>query len=163
MKQFLTYLSLALLVVFQSAAGHYIKFFGVMPNFALCFTIIYALTNGSMRAAILGLACGLLFDCTANVAFGFNSLLLMYMTLICSYFSRKFYYQNKTAVVFGVFIYTLAIESISLVFTAVLFSDAPFFYSFFRFVLIEAVLNSIIATPLLFWVKWLNNEYIRGI
>lgn len=163
MKKFLTYLSLVLLVIVESSLGRYIEISGISPNPALCFTIIYALTNGSVRSAALGLVCGLLFDSVSNVAFGFNSLVLMYMCLMCSYFSRKFYYHNKTALVFGVFMYGIVYETVCLIFTAVTFSDAPFFYTFFRFILPEAFLNSLIAIPMLWWVKWLNNEYIRGI
>lgn len=163
MKKVLTYISLVLLVILTTSAGRYIEIFGVSPNPALCFVIIYSLTNGSAKSAALGLVCGLMFDSVSDVAFGFNSLILMYMCLISSYFSKRFYYHNKPALVFGVFMYSLFYQTVSLVFTAVIFSDAPFFYTFFRFALVEAIFNSIIAIPLLWWVKWLNNEYIRGI
>ncbi|MBO5743318.1 MAG: rod shape-determining protein MreD [Clostridia bacterium] len=163
MKKVLTYISLVLLVILGTSLGRYIEIFGVSPNPALCFVIIYSLTNGSVRSASLGLVCGLIFDSVSNVAFGFNGLILMYMCLISSYFSKRFYYHNKTALVFGVFMYSLFYETLSMLFTAVIFSDAPFFHTFFRFALVEASLNSIIAIPILFWVKWLNNEYIRGI
>jgi rod shape-determining protein MreD len=163
LKKFLTYLSLVILVILETSAGRYIEIFGISPNPALCFTIIYALTNGSVKSAALGLVCGLLFDSVSDVAFGFNSLILMYMSILASYFSRRFYYHNIFALVFGVFMYSLFYETISLVFTAVIFSDAPFFYSFSRFVLTESIFNAIIAVPMLWWVKWLNNEYIRGI
>ena len=150
-------------MILGTSLGRYIEIFGVSPNPALCFVIIYSLTNGSVRSASLGLVCGLIFDSVSNVAFGFNGLILMYMCLISSYFSKRFYYHNKTALVFGVFMYSLFYETLSMLFTAVIFSDAPFFHTFFRFALVEASLNSIIAIPILFWVKWLNNEYIRGI
>lgn len=163
MKKFLTYLSLVLLVIVESSLGRYIEISGISPNPALCFTIIYALTNGSFKSAALGLVCGLLFDSVSNAAFGFNSLVLMYMCLLCSYFSRKFYYHNKTALVFGVFMYSLVYETICFIFTAFTFYNAPFFHTLFRFILAEAFLNSLIAIPMLWWVKWLNNEYIRGI
>ena len=150
-------------MILGTSLGRYIEIFGVSPNPALCFVIIYSLTNGSVRSASLGLVCGLIFDSVSNVAFGFNGLILMYMCLISSYFSKRFYYHNKTALVFGVFMYSLFYETLSMLFTAVIFFDAPFFHTFFRFALVEATLNSIIAIPILFWVKWLNNEYIRGI
>lgn len=163
MKKILTYITLVLLLVVQTAAGRYIRIFGVLPNLALTFTIIYSLTNGSFRAAALGLVCGLLFDTTSSGAFGLNGLIVMYVAIAASFFSRKYFYENKLAMVCGVFAFTLIYESISLIMTLVLFSQAPFFYSFVRFILPEAVINSIITVPLLMWVKWLNNEYIRGI
>lgn len=87
----------------------------------------------------------------------------MYLALAASYFSHKYYYENKLAIAFGVFIYTLVYETISLVFTVLLLHEAPFIYSFFRIVFLEAVINSVISIPVFLWVKWLNNEYIRGI
>ena len=163
MKKILTYISLVLLLVIQTAAGRYIRIFGVLPNLALTFTIVYSLTNGSFRAAALGLVCGLLFDSTSNGAFGLSGLIVMYIAIAASFFSRKYFYENKLAMVCGVFLFTVLYESILLVLTLVLFSEAPFFYCFVRFILPEAFINSVITVPVLMWVKWLNNEYIRGI
>lgn len=163
MKKILTYVTLVLLFVIQTSAGHYIRLWGVLPNPAFSFTIVYALTNGSFRGAALGLCCGLLFDSGTHIAFGFFGLVVMYLSCSASFFSRRYYYENKLSIFSGVFIYTIIFESISLIFTAVLYGEAPFFYSFARFVLPEALINSLISIPLLMWVKWLNNEYIRGI
>ncbi len=163
MKKVLTYVTLVLLLVIQTAAGRYIKIFGVVPNFALTFTIIYSLTNSMPRSAALGLLCGLMFDSCRVGAFGLGGLLVMYMAIMAAYFSRKFYYENKLATIFGVFIYTVIYRSVFLILTSVMFSQAPFFYTFARYILVEALLGSIIAVPVLLLVKWLNNEYIRGI
>ncbi len=152
-----------MLLVVQTAAGRYIKIFGILPNLAFCFTLTYAMTNGSFRAALLGLLCGILIDSTTDVAFGFNGLVIMYLALAASYFSHKYYYQNKYAVAFAVFSYSLVYETIHIVFSLLLFSEAPFLYSFFRYAFIEALINSLISIPVFLWVKWLNNEYIRGI
>ena len=152
-----------MLLVVQTAAGRYIKIFGILPNIAFCFTIVYSLTNGTFRSAILGLCCGILIDSTTDVAFGFNSLVIMYIALSASYFSHKYYYQNKFAVALGVFIYSPIYETILIVFSVLLFSEAPFLYSFFRYAFVEAIINSLISIPVFLWVKWLNNEYIRGI
>jgi len=162
-KKVLTYIILLLLLVIQTSAGSYIRVFNVLPSPALVFTIIYSLTNGSFKSAALGLVCGLLFDATSSGVFGFNSFLVMYLCISASLFSRKYYYENKLATVCGVFLFTVIYETLTLIFTVVLFSKAPFFYSFFRYILPEALINSIIAIPVLMCVKWLNNEYIRGI
>lgn len=163
MKKVLTYITLVLFAVIQTASGRYIKIFGVLPNLVLTFTILYSLTNGSFRAGVLGLVAGLIIDSLSSSAFGLNALLLMYTAIIASYFSRKFYYENKLASFCGVYIYTAIYESILLIFTQVIFSKAPFFSVFFRFILVESLINSAMAIPMLYVVKWLNNEYIRGI
>lgn len=163
MKRILTYVTLVLLLSIQTAAGRYIKIFDVVPNLALTFTIIYSLTNSMSRSASLGLLCGLLFDSCRVGAFGLGGLIVMYMAIAASYFSRKFYYENKVATILGVFIYTVVCKSAFLLLTSVMFSQTPFFYTFARYILVEAILGCVIAVPLLQLVKWLNNEYIRGI
>lgn len=163
MKRILTYVTLVLLLSVQTAAGRYIKIFDVVPNLALTFTIIYSLTNSMSRSASVGLLCGLLFDSCRVGAFGLGGLLVMYMAIAASYFSRKFYYENKLATIFGVFVYTVICKSAFLLLTSVMFSEAPFFYTFARYILAEALLGCVIAVPMLHLVKWLNNEYIRGI
>lgn len=163
MKKALTYISLVLLLVIQTSAGHYIEIFGVVPNITLTFVILYSLTNSLTKAAVMGLVGGLLFDSCRVGAFGLNGLLLMYTSLMASYFSSKFYYESKTVTVAGVFIYTILYKTMFLILTSVLFSQTPFLYTFFRYILVEALWNAIIALPMLIWVKSLNNEYIRGI
>ncbi|MBR3934361.1 MAG: rod shape-determining protein MreD [Clostridia bacterium] len=163
MKKTLTYITLVLLAVVQTAAGRHIKIFGVLPNLVLTFTILYSLTNGSFRAGVLGLVAGLILDSASASVFGLNALLMMYTAIIASYFSRKFYYENKVASFCGVYIYTTIYESVLLILTQVMFSRSPFFSVFIRYILVESLINSILAIPILYAVKWLNNEYIRGI
>ena len=163
MKKVLTYITLLFLVVFQTGAGRYIRIFGILPNLILIFTILYSMTNGSMRAGVLGLVAGMLVDSTSYGIFGLNALLLMYTAIIVSYFSKRFYYENKTAAFCGVLIYTLVYESVLLILSQVIFSKAPFFYVFVRYIIPESFINAVISIVVLYWVKWLNNEYIRGI
>lgn len=163
MKKALTYITLVLFTIIQTGAGRYIRIFGVLPNLILMFTIVYSLTNGSLRAGILGLVAGLLIDATSYGVFGLNALMLMYTSLIISYFSRKFYYENKLATFCSVFVYTLVYESLLLILTQVVFSKSPFFFVLGRYILVESLINAVISLLILYWVKWLNNEYIRGI
>ena len=163
MKKTLTYICLVLIAVIQTSVGRYIRVFGILPNLVLIFTVLYSLTNGSVRAAVLGLVSGLLLDATSLGVFGLNGLMLMYTALIASYLSRKFYYENKLATFLGVFVYTLIYEAVLLILTQVMFSKSPFLYVFWRYIIVESLINSVISIPMLYLVKWLNNEYIRGI
>ncbi len=163
MKKVLTYIFLVLLFVIQTAAGHYIEIFGVIPNITLTFAIVYSLTNPMGKAAALGLLCGLLFDSCRVGAFGLNGLLLMYTCLTASYFASRFYYESKPVTAVGVFLYTAVYKALFLGLTSVMFSQTPFFQTFLRYVLVEALWNAVITIPVLSLVKWLNNEYIRGI
>ncbi len=163
MKKTLTYIILFVLLAIQTSAGHYIKIFGVVPNITLTFTFVYALTNTPLRSAALGVVCGLLFDSCRVGAFGLGGFILMYTCLAAAYISSKFYYESRFSVASGVFVYTLIYNAVFLVLTSVLFGRAPFFYTFARYILVEALWNSLISFPMLILVKWLNNEYIRGI
>lgn len=163
MKKALTYICLVFLAVIQTGAGQYIRIFGVLPNLILTLTIVYSMTNGLVRSAVMGVVAGLLIDSTSHGVFGLNGLLLMYTAIIISYFSRKFYYENKLATFCGVFVYTALYESVLVILTQVIFSKTPFFYVFVRYVLVESIVNAVISIPVLYIVKWLNNEYIRGI
>lgn len=163
MKKTITYLTLVLLAVVQTGAGQYIKLFGVIPNIILTFAVVYSLTNSSVRSAVMGLTSGLVIDVTSAGTLGLNGIFLMYICLAVSYFSRKFYYENKLSSFISVYIYTAVYESLILITTQVIFSKSPFFYVLGRYILVESLINSLIAIPLMFWVKWLNNEYIRGI
>lgn len=163
MKKVLTYITLILFVVIQTGLGKYIRFFGVLPNLVLTFVVVYSMTNGMVRAAVVGLVGGLFLDSTSYGVFGMNGLMLMYTALIISYFSAKFYYENKTASFCGVLIYSALYESVLLIVTQVIYAKSPFLYVFGRYILLESLINALISIPVLYWVKWLNNEYIRGI
>ena len=95
MKKVISYLTLVLLAVVQTGAGQYIKLFGILPNLILTFAVIYSLTNSSVRSAVMGLSAGIILDATTVGAFGLNGIFLMYTCLAVSYFSRRFYYENK--------------------------------------------------------------------
>ena len=163
MKKALTFITLILVAAIQTGAGQYIRIFGVLPNLILTFTILYSMTNDSFRAGACGLVAGFILDSTSHGVFGLNALLLMYAAIIISYFSKKFYYENKTAAFCGVFIYTAVYEAVLLILSHVLFSNASFFYVFIRYIILESLINAIISILLIYWIKWLNNEYIRGI
>ena len=163
MKKALTYISLVLLFVFQTSAGPYIKIFGVIPGLILTFTICYSLTNSTFKSAAVGLVCGLLTDSATSGAFGLDGLIVMYLAIAVSYFSRKFYHENKLFVICSVMLFTVIYETVSMGVAVLMVSGTPILYSFVRIVIPAAIYNGLIAVPVYMLVKWLNNEYIRGI
>jgi len=162
-KKALTYISLVLLFVFQTSAGPYIKIFGVLPGIVLTFAVCYSLTNTTFKSAAVGLVCGLLTDSATSGAFGLDALIMMYLAIAVSYFSRKFYHENKLFAVCSVMLFTVVYETVSLGISVLMVSDVPIFFSFIRIVIPEAIYNAVITIPVFMLVKWLNNEYIRGI
>ncbi len=164
MKKFLTFLSLFLLLVFQTTAGQYIKLFDVLPNYMLVFIILYSMSNTHAKTLIFGVTCGLMMDAVSSHSlFGLSTLMIMFMTLGICWLTNRFYYENGVLAVVLVFILTFAYDFLYLFLTKGIFDEISMFYCFWRYMLPEAVLNSVICIPVRYWTLWLKNEYIRGI
>ena len=88
---------------------------------------------------------------------------MMYLAIAVSCFSRKFYHENKLFSICSVMLFTVIYETFSLAISVFMVPHIPFFYSFIRVVIPITIYNGCITVPLLMLVKWLNNEYIRGI
>ncbi len=162
-KRILSYALLVLFVLIQTAAGRYIRIFGVLPNIALCYAAVYAFTNSLFRSAALGLACGLMIDALSKGIFGANGFALMYLSMLASYLFGRYCYESRLCISGGVFLLTLVYELSSLVLSSLFGSDAGVFYCLIRYILPLCIINSLLALPMTALVKWLGSEYIRGI
>lgn len=162
-KRILSYSLLVLFALIQTAAGRYIRIFGVLPNIALCYTAVYALTNSPVRAAPLGLLCGLMIDALSKGIFGANGLILMYFSMLASYLFGRYFFESRFCICIGAFIFTFFYELTSLLLVSVFGADAGFFYCLIRYIIPLCLINAILSLPMIILVKWLNSEYIRGI
>ena len=164
MKKVLTFVSLFLLLVFQTTVGQYIKIFNVLPDFILTFAIVYSVSNMAFKSAVTGLVSGLLLDFTlVHSPYGISALIMMYTCTVVSNLSGKFYYESIPVSLCFVFGATVGYEFIYLLLTKGIFSEVSMVYALWRYIVPEAILNTIICLPLRLWVRWLKNEYIRGI
>ena len=134
-----------------------------MPNIILTYTILYSIKSNPFNSGIIGAICGLVIDISGNYIIGFNALIVMYMAVIINCISNKYYYDNIFICSALVFIYSLIFSAIKIVVVAIFQNTIPFWYIFMRFVFLECLYNMIISFLLYFIVKWINNEYIRGI
>lgn len=163
MKKILSYLTLLLLFVLQTSLGQYIKIFSVMPNLIFAYAIIYSMTNSALKSAVMGCVCGLLTDVSFGETSYVNALLIMYISLAVSHIYGKHFFENKLVYAGGVFAGTVVYDILIIIITAFTSGSLPFLYTFFRFTVPEAFINSAVSLLFLIYVRWLNNEFVRGI
>ena len=163
MKKVLLILTAFFLVVIQTSMSSSVEIIGVAPNLIFIFAIVFGLNSSTHTATATGCLCGIISDCCDYGTIGCSALVLMYVTFLSNLASKKFYYDNKLVGIVIVFVSGLLFESVRLFISNLMFSNASFVTVFFRYILPEAVFNSVVAFPLMWWIKWLKNEYIRGI
>ena len=163
MKKVLLALTAFLLFIIQTSMSSSLKILDVAPNLIFIFVIVYGLNSSTFMAGVLGCVWGILIDCADYTVMGYNALILMYVSFLSSLISKKFYYDNRLVGVIIVFVSSVAYEFLRFFISNLLFSDASFSLVLFRYILPEAVFNSVLSIPLMWWIKWLKNEYIRGI
>ena len=163
MKKLLLILTAFLLVVIQTSMSPLLEIINVAPNLIFIFAIIYGINTSPFASCVAGCILGLITDCVDFGIIGYNALLLMYVSFFSSLVSNKFYYNNRLVGVVVVFVSGLIYESLRFALANFLIADALFSQVLLRYILPEAVMNSVLCVPLMWWIKWLKNEYIRGI
>lgn len=163
MKKILLILTAFILAVIQTSVASSVKILDVAPNLIFIFAIVYGLDSTTFSAGVVGCLCGILTDCADCTFIGHSALVLMYVSFLSSLISKKFYYDNKLVGILIVFASSIAYEFIRFFIASIMTADAGTAYMLFRYILPEAVYNSVLSVPLMWWIKWLKNEYIRGI
>ncbi|UKI38040.1 MAG: hypothetical protein L6V93_08535 [Clostridiales bacterium] len=74
------------------------KFSALCPNLVLVFAVSAFAVNSIPRSAFLAVFAGLMLDWSAGRA-GVNALLLLYLSLLVSYASEKFFYKRLVYIV----------------------------------------------------------------
>lgn len=163
MKKILLYVALVLFAVVTTSLGDYIKFFGISVNLALVYTILYAVKSSPAQAAIMGCLCGLIMDLSGVNIPGINALIVMYISLGISYVANRFFYESKIFELFSVLLCVFFAQFFSLMITRAIFGTVSQLYASVRYILPSSALSVVAAVPMSFVIRWLKNEYIRGI
>ncbi len=132
MKNIKEYLYLFILLILQTALFTRIKFFGAIPNLVLVFSVCVFSVNKMYYSAVFGVIAGLMLDWTVGSNTGLNAIILMYLGVLISYVSKKFFYKRLfyimvltffTSIAYNVLFLTLNfyIWGISLNFAGILF------------------------------------------
>lgn len=160
LKYMLLYVSLFVALILQTTLICKLSFFGVVPSLILVTVICFALANDYINSAVFAAVAGLLIDISGGRIIGFNSLLMIYLSLGMVYVGQEFFRENLKAAVILVAAGTFAYEMVYFIFSFAIFGGSHFFYMIWRVVLVECVYNAILAIPVYFYVdKFLK---IRG-
>ena len=163
MKKILTALIFCLILIVQTSMGIHINIFGITPNLLLIFALLMSVNSSAFKAGLIGCICGLVFDFSSDGSIGFYGLVVMYMCIITSALSNRFYVESILASVIIVFVMGFLCEFVCLMFSDALFEDFSLLHSTIRYILPESIINAIISVLFAKPTRWLNNEYIRGI
>ena len=163
MKKFLSAVILLLLFALQTSVMSPSVIFGIEINLVLVYTFAYAVNSDLFASAVMGALCGMLLDVSGGSVIGYNILIVMYLSALTSVVSFRFYSENRMVSVVIVTLSVFVCEFLRLVIYGTLFTDIEIMYTVIRYILPQAVLNAVVCVPVMMCVKWLKNEYIRGI
>ncbi len=163
MKKFFLSLTLLVLFVIQTSIGDKLKIFSVSPNLILIFVILFSMNASILKSAIAGLICGLLTDSVGFWVIGYNALFMMYIGILTSVMSSRYYFETKLTTFIIVFVFTFIFGFINTVVSSVIVSKLPVWYITYRYILFECVYNSYVALVISPLIKRLKIEYVRGI
>lgn len=149
----LSYVSLFIALILQTTLMRELDFFGISPSLILVMVICFSLMNDIIPSAIFAVVAGLLLDIYGGRIIGFNTLLMMYLSLGVVMFGREFFRETPRAssalVAIGTFVY----ELIYFTFSIAIFGGSHYFYMIVRVILIESVYNAAVAIPIYFYVS----------
>lgn len=163
MKQLFSVLFFFGLIIIQTTFGSLLAIGNAVPNLLLTYTVLYSLSSTPVRSGLMGAVCGLVMDMTGSGLIGFNALLVMYMAVIANHISNKIYCEKLSVSCIMVLVHTFILSIIKISIVSIFNSKIPFWYTVFCFSLPEAIYNMVVTLILYWWIKWISNEYIRGI
>lgn len=104
MKNIKEYLYLFILLILQTTLFTRIKFFGVIPNLVLVFSVCCFSVNKMSYSAVLGAVAGLMLDWVIGSKTGLNAIILLYLGAFASYISGKFFYKRLAYILILTFV-----------------------------------------------------------
>lgn len=159
----LSYLTLAVLFVFQTTLSRYIDICGIAPNLVFVYILCYSMYNFPVRSAVLCVVAGLITDVYSMDYVGLNALLYMYTGLAISGFASSLIKKNIWAVALGVLLVSALYHGVILAINYALPGHSEFAYPFVRFALPTAVYDAIASLAMAIWARFLSEDKIRGL
>ncbi|MBQ4527885.1 MAG: rod shape-determining protein MreD [Clostridia bacterium] len=163
MKSILSVLTFLVLLIIQTTWDGVLSLFGIMPNILLVYTLLMSFNSTPLKAGIIGAVCGLAFDVSGSGVIGLNAIIIMYTAVIASMSASKFYCENCLVSGGMVFVLTLVSQLLRVLFSSLIYSGFSFWLIAIRYVVPECFMNFVVVLIMFWWVKWLNNRYIRGL
>ena len=159
----LSYLSLALLFLFQTTLSRYIDICGIAPNLIFTFAVCYSMYNFPVRSAVLCAVAGIVADLYSHQYVGVNALLYMYTGIAISNFASSLIRKNVWTAWAGVLCLSVLYHSIILIIDFVIPGHSGFVYPFLRFAIPTAVYDSVVSFVMVLLTRWLSEDKIRGL
>lgn len=124
---------------------------------------LYAVFTEIKTSLIIGLIMGILIDMSSSLVFGLNALIVMYVFILISYISNRYYLGSYIMNLLVVFLSFLSYNLLVLIFTNFVNPDIKVIYIFFRYSLGESLFNAFVSLFFIKLIKWLKTYYVRGI
>ena len=159
----LSYLTLALVFIFQTTLGRYIDIFSIAPDIIFVFALCYSMYNFPVRSAVLCVVAGLSVDLYTQSYIGLNALLYMYIGLGISNFASFLIKKNIWTVSLGVLCVSFLYHTVILVVCYVMPSYSGFLYPLVRIVISTALYDAVLAFAIAPVSRYLSEEKIRGL
>lgn len=153
----LSYVSLFAALILQTTFICELDIFGVAPSLIMVMVICFSLMNDIIPSAVFAAVAGLLLDISGGRIIGFNTLLMIYLSIGVVMFGSEFFRDTPRAAAALVAMGTFAYELIYFTFSIAIFGGSHFFYMIVRVILLESVYNAILAIPVYFYV----NRFLR--
>lgn len=152
-KYVLLYVSLLITFILQTTVAEKIAVFNVAPQMLLVFAICFSMANDVVPSMVFSGIAGLLTDISGSGVVGFNTLLMLYLSLGIVYIGSEFFRDTPRAAIMLTALCTFLYELVFFIFTFAIFGDAHFFYMVYRVILPEIVYNSIVSIPIYLYVQ----------
>lgn len=157
MKNFKEYLWILILFLLQTTLCARYKIFGIVPNLVLVFAVSVFAVNSIPRSAFFAVFAGLMLDWQAGRA-GVNALILLYLSLLVSYASEKFFYKRLVYIVILTFAADILYSVFYLALNFYIWGVFVNFWSFMR-VIVQAAVDAVLSVICYFaYVKHKNRE-----
>ena len=163
MKKILTVAAFVILIVFQISVCEHLKIAGISPNIVLAFTILISINSSALTAGAIGCSVGLALDALCYGVVGCNALIMLYISVGASVVASKFYSENIFVSAIFVLIFGFLFDFSRAVVNNIVYDSISVSYITLRYILPGCLYNFLVSLPLFYVVRWLKNEYIRGI
>ncbi len=158
MKWIKYYTLLMIVFVIQSVLGDNFKIFGVLPDLIFALAVCVSLKEKRLGALVFSLSAGLLIDFTLMRTFGLNALIMIYMILIVSCVTEKYFYPNIIVNLVSTFFGTMVYQTVYLFFGFVMWGNGDFMSSFLYIILPLSFYNGLVSFIMFFVVSKLLKE-----
>lgn len=161
MKNLFTYITLLLVIVFQTTVFRYLEVLHIIPNLVLVYVVCYSMYAEPTKATILAVVSGLLTDIIQTRHIGFTALIMLFVALVYAIVSSDYIKSNIITVVAGTFIATFIYECLYACVLYVMFDKLSIGYMLYV-ILLEGIYNMVMAFPMMFVSKYFAEDEIRS-